>query len=422
MDVFISHSWRDKTTADLLADDIRPMCDHLWLDASQFNPAIQGQTLISQLVDKSNLLLVIWSSQAANTQNNRLLLDVCLAQDKMPIICRYDNTALPGSMHELQQFDMRDYMQGFTQLCQYLQEKPGTAIAAIIEALTRVQIFTNRLQKRDTTEVDYIQHVLARWHEADDNREIIQSLLFEVTLHSEKDTEVYQRLRDMLERDLNRRPLTKSAIDTASGKNMPFELTPEIFLHTLTTLEQEKTEISLGLRGHIDAMRLPEATAEMHYYILSSVDLLGLLHDIALSSESPREVIIVKFLYRYVQMPHASLAAANDGAWGLIDDAWLIQNTAYRLIEAGIFARELFPFDWERIAKTDAIVIRCLPTTLRHQLEALLMQFMHLIALEVKDYQPHFCHDDNRYHPYMGQAQALGLHMQQLTCESFIHL
>ena len=257
--------------------------------------------------------------------------------------------------------------------------------------------------------------------EAGQDREKLQALLYNVTVNEYQDKEVLWRLRSKLERNLNRIPMMQIPPHTAPYQDMVFQPTPAIFLQTLSQAPQEKKQLRQGMQVYVNAAILPEAVESVHYYILTSMDLLGLIHDIALNSESVSESTILMYLYRYLQTPHALLAEANYGAWGLIDDAWLIHNTTYRLIEAGLLAVELFPFDWTQITAADNIVVRCLPTTLTQQLEALLMQFMNHIAMEKRDYQPRFSHDANDYHPYIGQGQAVGAQLPQTVNRSYIH-
>ena len=299
--------------------------------------------------------------------------------------------------------------------------------AGIIEAATRVLIHTAQIRNRTVTNGDHVQQLFQQFSEAGQNREKIQALLYDVTVNEFHDKDVLCRLRGMLEREANRVPLKIIPPHPAPHQEMAYQPAPAIFLQTLSQANREKAQIHQGLMQYMDEASLPEAVEAIHYYILTSVDMLGLIHDIALNSESACELTILDYLYRYLQTPHALLAEANHGAWGLIDDAWIIHNTAYRLIESGLFAVELFPFDWGQIASADNIVVRCLPVPLAQQLEALLLQFMNLIALESKDYQPKFSVDAHRYHPYMGQAQAIGAQPQQAwlpqpATRSFLHL
>ena len=418
MEVFISHSWRDKTTADILAHDIQPMCEHVWKDANQVTPGIRTQQSIAQLMAKLDLVLVIWTAQAADALNIQMALSESIQLGHHIVLCKFDDTPLPSTIPEHRHIDFSDYAGGFAQLQMFIFEQSATGSPAgstsTVPGMTDRQRTINTLQNKS-------QPWTARMLEAGQNREKLQALLYNITVNEYQDKEVLWKLRCLLERNLNHIPMTHIPPLTAPYQDMAFQPTPAIFVQTLSQAQQEKKQLRQGMQVHVNAAILPEAVESVHYYILTSVDLLGLLHDIALNSESTSELTILMYLYRYLQTPHALLAEANYGAWGLIDDAWLIHNTTYRLIEAGLLAVELFPFDWTQITAADNIVVRCLPAALTQQLEALLMQFMNLIAMERKDYQPNFCPDANDYHPYIGQGQAVGIQLPQATYRSFIH-
>ena len=187
---------------------------------------------------------------------------------------------------------------------------------------------------------------------------------------------------------------------------MQFQPIPDIFLHTLSQTKQEQHEIRQGLQTFVDPSLLPELTELVHYYVVTSVDMLGLLYDITQSTETASAYRIVQDLYVFLENGNDALPEYKYGSWGLIDEAWLIHNTAYRLIEAGLIAVELFPFNWDNIITADKVIIRGLPVTVARQLEVQLLRFIDLIMMEVKDYQPQFSYHQDTYHPYLGSALA----------------
>ena len=317
MNVFISHAWNDKTSADMLVSEIKPLCDHVWLNGHQL------------AIHKIDLVLLLWSKHAANSAKVTQEIATSLQTRKTIIPCHSDDTPLPIALQHSSYSDFQS---------------------------------------------DRMIETIRQW----------QTKLDQISI-----------------------PLPPVQPPQQPENNMQFQPTPDIFQQTLSQVAQEKNEIRQGLQPFTDSMLLPRLTELVHYYVVTGVDLLGLLHDITQTAESASALRIVQSLYHYLQNGNDLLAESEYGAWGLIDEAWLIHNTAYRLIEAGLVAIELFPFNWDNITAADKVVIRMLPSAVARQLEARLLQFMNLIAMEVTDYQPQFSYQQDNYHPYMGAGQAL---------------
>ena len=125
MEVFISHSWRDKTTAD-----IQPMCEHVWKDANQVTPGIRTQQSIAQLMAKLDLVLVIWTAQAADALNIQMALSESIQLGHHIVLCKFDDTPLPSTIPEHRHIDFSDYAGGFAQLQMFIFEQSATGSPA----------------------------------------------------------------------------------------------------------------------------------------------------------------------------------------------------------------------------------------------------------------------------------------------------
>ena len=440
MKVFISHSWKDKTAAETLANDIGPICDQLWLDARQIHP---------ELTMAPDLVLLIWSRQAAQAQNIHAVINTGLALNKKLIPCVLDDTPLPAALHAFRCIYMLDYSAGFCQLllaildtsslnilldgepatrvtrleqlCGRLRNHPAAMFKEIETVATHVLRTCRQLQNPEDKETNDAVQMLSRTHATADDWERLQSLLYEMTLEGSGDIDVLHHLRYQLEQRLQTIPVPSTTTLLPATSQLPFQPMPTLFKEVLSHTEKTKVQINQALQEQVIAEDLQHAADCVHYYILSTVDMLDLLHDITLSSESPGQAYILKSLYRYVQTPRAASLDADQAIWTLIETAWIIQNTTYRCIEAGLFAHELLPFTWTKIVTADAIVVRTLPAHQTQRLTDLLMLFIQVIARDNQSYQPQFCHDESGYYPYMGQAPALDMALDGIGCLAHTH-
>ena len=92
----------------------------------------------------------------------------------------------------------------------------------------------------------------------------------------------------------------------------------------------------------------------------------------------------------------------------MLDDAWLILNTAFRLIESGLVPAEVVSVDWETIIPADYVVRSILPPQALSTLTAAIFQMLQLIGAEVGSYQPWFTPQENGYAPTMAAPEASG--------------
>jgi len=109
----------------------------------------------------------------------------------------------------------------------------------------------------------------------------------------------------------------------------------------------------------------------------------------AIRVSSPAGCEVVNYLNTYLQNGD-DLLPDSYGRYGLIDDAWLIHNTAYRLLESGILPGDIFAVNWQAISEADQMVAVLLPTEIRAALEQYALQMLNIIAHEVQGYQPQY--------------------------------
>ena len=68
MQIFISHSWKDKTTADRLANDLEGVVE-VWIDTEQLMPGDSIQGVIDDALAGMDYMLLLWSRNSNASSN-----------------------------------------------------------------------------------------------------------------------------------------------------------------------------------------------------------------------------------------------------------------------------------------------------------------------------------------------------------------
>lgn len=134
-------------------------------------------------------------------------------------------------------------------------------------------------------------------------------------------------------------------------------------------------------------------------YVQAAPPILAALEALAVSRASPAGAQVVTTLQNFLREAN-DLIPDHLGTFGLVDDAWLINNTAYRLVEAGVVPAQAFPANLTMIAQADAIARAIMPPSALQALTGLLMQLLQVIAAEVQAYQPQMTPFGRGYQPW----------------------
>jgi hypothetical protein len=127
----------------------------------------------------------------------------------------------------------------------------------------------------------------------------------------------------------------------------------------------------------------------------------------AQAMQSAAGLQVVSILHAYLQN-RDDFVPDSLGKMGLLDDAWLILNTAFRLVESGIVPAQCVPLRWDVVAQVDHMVQALLPPPVLSALEGMIMQMLQLIAAEIQDYQPWFTPQAGSYRPVIATPTASG--------------
>ena len=146
--------------------------------------------------------------------------------------------------------------------------------------------------------------------------------------------------------------------------------------------------LRMQLQSALPAPVLTHSIEALSYYIDSCTVTLREFAVAAASRASEPLLQVAESLYQYLVEPHDLLPDASNGVLGFLDDAWLIQNVAYRCIESGLLAAGQFSVDWNRIAMADHFALHLFPPQVKSALDGLLAQHSSLAAHQMRPFEP----------------------------------
>lgn len=452
MRIFISHSWRDKTTADQLARDLRGMAD-VWQDIEQLKPGDEIQATIDAAIAEMDLVVVLWSENAERSTGGVIPeIQTSRRLDRPIICCSLDATPRHDELKGTLAVAFDEYGVGFGRLCIVILRHQGASlgleledeleaikdvegamhyvhdyrnkkgiggpgrdhwIERIVAAMNTMYERVTRLKDRLQTAGDFVQQIYGKMEEAGEDRDRLQEILQEVIRNEHLAPDLIPQVRGHIEQYIRSLPepqQTPPAVqdfgERASTLNRRSGLARD---HAEDhAMDHGRRQIEERLRGHYPADAVAMATDLLHHYLSSARQTLEALASVAAASRSPGAAQVTHFLFGYLEEPNDLIPESAHGIWGYLDDAWLIHNTAYRLVESGLVPAAAIPIAWDRIIAADPIATACLPPMVRYELENYLNQLLGILAAEVRAYTPQFAHDGHSYHPNMGQGRAVG--------------
>ena len=429
MKVFISHSWKDKATADMLTQNLSSMVD-VWLDIQNLRPGDSITPSIDRALAEMDLVIVLWSQNSAKSDGVAAEITTALRLKKPVIPCRIDETELDPRIREVLAIEMQDFMVGYGRLlCTllplfarekgidlgdalryakdfdgvivYLEEyrnkrgikgtDKGYWIERVIASCSKAQEKIGRELQRTGKAIETLQKIYDDWNAAGDDPAKLQALLKKMVLNEHLNPTAFRQVRAMIEQHLERinsepKPAVSASIQLSEKMS--------------TTVSDCRKQISTRLRQGLLAAQIDTISNLLCNYICSAPSSLEKLEEFTVESPSRAFFATVGFIRDYIENPNDLIPESRFGVWGFLDDAWLIHNSVYRLAEAGIINMSQFELDWPKIAAADRIVLSLLPPPVLQQLSATMMQFLSFLAAEISSYNPQFLSSGSTYNPF----------------------
>lgn len=433
--VFISHQWRDKQVADRLARDLERMAD-VWLDFRNLRPGDRIQARIDEALGRMDLVLLLWSrhAKASDGVQEEIRKSLELHRRLVPVFLEYDGAGRPSPpleppLSEILGVDLHHYGTGLAQIAHLVMgvqgerlpeavrpggDHPGVRMLEHLRGYLSYLANYRSLTGVEDERAEWIDRIIGEieaFVEAGGDRSTVHALL-EVARRSEvNDPEGVGALVSRLERLLGeggRRPVEGGA-GSPSADELPLPDGPESADAGPWRTPPPPPPDLLATRvsevvpsGTADAW-----LAEVNAYVESAPMVLEAMEAFARSVGSAAGVQVTGYLRAYLQNAD-DLIPLHHGDYGLLDDAWLILNTAFRLVESGVLPAAVVPLDWPRIIRTDPVVRAVVPPKALSTLEAMVFELLQVIAREVSSYQPWFTPQGHGYAPTMAGSPSGG--------------
>jgi hypothetical protein len=423
--VFISHQWRDKQVADRLARDLEAFA-HVWMDYRNLRPGDLIQETIDRVLEEMDLVLVLWSRHAEASEGVAAEIERGLAMGRrvVPLIFEYGEDGNPSPplsppLKGILGVDFHHYGSGLAQVANLvvqlqrdrlpeggaLDDHPARRMLDYLRGYLSYLANYRNLQGVPDRRAEWVDRIISeieRFVETGGDRGSVRGLLESARQSSAHDPEGIGMLVSRLERLLGQEahaPLRAPPIPEEGGGGEPFRWTPPA--------PPPADELELRVRQLVPGGEADAWVTRVEVYVQSAPGVLSALESFAHAAGSPAGIRVVEYLQGY-------LAAADDlipnhmGRYGLLDDAWLILNTAFRLMESGLVPPASLPADWRTIMAADHVVRSVIPPEALEALTGIVLQLLQVIGDEVAAYRPWFTPQGAGYAPVMAAPGSSG--------------
>lgn len=421
--IFISHQWLDKQLADRLARDLESSAD-VWMDYRNLRPGDRIQHTIDVALSGTDVMLLLWTKNAHASDGvaAEISTAVRLGIRIVPCFFTYDDDGrpiprLPPAISDMLGVDFHHYNAGVSQITELLlhlqtERLPAELAAEASEHPGRRMLHYLRGY------INYLANYRSMRGVPDERAEWVDRIITEIErlVASGGDTTSVRMLLDVARR---------SEVDDAEGIGMLVTRLEQV-LDDSTSSGAPGAAGSPGAAAPTHAARTGSAHAagtgpahaaspadepgwprEVDVYIDSARPALTALTAYSAATGSAAGAHVVAQLRGYLD--HADdLIPDHQGRYGLLDDAWLIINTAFRLIESGLVPAAAVPIDWRTIIAADHMVRELIPPAALNVLTSAVLEFLQAIAAEVAAYQPWFTPQGHGYAPVMAAPASPG--------------
>ncbi len=434
--VFISHQWRDKQVADTLKSRIEELTTaDVWIDYRNLRPGDKIGESIGRVLEEIDVVLVVWSPHSAASQGVAAEVEEAdrLGKRIIPCFITYTDDGavdppLNGPLSQYVGIDFHHHDTGvaaLTSLLLELQDEQadlgmgGDPRMRLLHTMREASSYLANYRNARGVDDDrgyWISQIvgeLERYVEETGDVDLAARLAGGLELIRETDPEGYSTAMNRLH------PLLGDAIRSSAPEAVkrPQSVDPEESPPVFHPEEPERDLLDrMLLEGGVDERDLGDHRSAIHAYLAAAEAALDAMATVVSTVQSPAGIQVVSHLNGYLNESD-DLIPDHHGAYGYLDDAWLILNTAYRLIESGALTVQQVPIDWAAVASADALVRALIPVPALGALEQQMLQMLQMIATEIASYQPWMTPTGTGYSPTMAWGSSWEDQMAQGMAE-----
>ncbi len=403
MKVFISHSWKNKTEAQKIADEIKAAGADLWLDANNLLPGQLIQDTIDDVLGKIDVVILVWSKEASESGGVAAEIFTCSRLNKIIIPCLIDETAL--SVHpylgRIKGIGFKDFDDGLGRLKMVLLNymtrdfnmQDNESIKLMNEFLGTLETASHLVHKENIKqtgteeEKDFWVNKVKQTHDAsyeklkEEERIGKEVTVFlnekmeqiQVSLNDKKSLgNVLQQMKDYKHAG---RPDMQKFITQVEAIYNSFEepVTDNTIAKYRKEMEEKLVQSKQQLKtsfGILADFLFTAAFENMQYFYLSSADHLEKL--LALSRQQNIHPLVIDCsneLLQYIKTPGGVIDNNQYGILGYADDAYFIQSLLANMQQGGVIDTTGWNIDWDKIAAGSEVVFNMIGNGIKEQLD-----------------------------------------------------
>jgi hypothetical protein len=427
MRIFVSHQWMDKQLADRLARDLEQFGD-VWMDYRRLRPGDRIQATIDAALEQVDLVLVVWTENARRSEGVAAEISASVARGIriVPCVFAYDEAGavqppLPDELADVLAVDFHHYGTGVAQLANLIlqleaarlpseasmADHPGMRMLEYLRGY--MQYLANYRSVRGVADdrvqwIDKIIGEIERYLEHGGDSGSVRALVDAARGGGASNDDGIDMLIERLEPALARHASHAGVASAGpAAGSVPGGAAREWRAPPPPPRDELARRVAAVVPPGQEAAHLGDVDA----YIAAAPQVLDRLDAFARSAASPAGMQVVGYLRQYLATAD-DLIPAHHGRFGLLDDAWLILNTAFRLIESGLLPAAAVPIDWQAVARADCVVQAVMPREALEAMSGIVLQLLQVIAAEVASYQPWFAREGRGYAPTLGVRASRG--------------
>jgi len=380
MKVFISHSWKNKTVAQKIYNDLKEAGMEIWMDANNLLPGQQIQNTIDKVINSIDIIVLVWSKESSQSEGVLAEIYTSSSQKKIIIPCIIDETPLGRHLYlkQIKGIEFQDFTIGIARLkmvlLNYMSETLDMATAdglklmneymGSIEATNHL-IYKEKIKNSDR-EADkdfWINEINTNSEKAYDKLKIREKINIEIQAFMDKKMQELQLdldnkvaveniLRQMKAYKFAGEPFMVKTINhveniyeslVKESQNNPID---KYRSDMLVKLEQSAPQIKTSL-GLLSGLFFPAIYENLRYYFIESASLLQNLLNYSKTDNVPPVVKeCVDFLIKYIKTPGGVVDNSQFGIFGYADDAYFIYSITDNLVKGNIITADV---DWGKI-------------------------------------------------------------------------
>ena len=413
MKVFISHSWKNKTEAQKVADELKEAGADLWVDANNLLPGQLIQDTIDDVLDKIDVIILVWTKEASESGGVAAEIFTCSRLNKTIIPCMFDETRLDVHPYlgRIKGVGFKDFTDGIGRLKMVLLNymtrdfdlQNNESIKLMNEFMGTLETTSHLVQKENIKlngtdeEKEYWINKIMSTHDASyEKLKAEENTGKEVTGFLNKKMEQLQAalndknelgviLKQMKDYKHAARPdmqkfITQVEVIYNSFEEHKGDDAITIYRNELTENIKSSEQQLKSNFGLLADFLFVAAFDNMQYFYLSSADHLQKLSELSQQQGvHPLVTDCTNELLKYIQTPGGVIDNTQYGILGYADDAYFIQSMLANLQQAGIVDIATWRIDWDKITAGSEVVFNIIGNGIKEQLDSNINTYCQLL-------------------------------------------